>query len=219
MYLYPRRSLEGVALASKDRAGLNGLRFVGRKTIATNGHVLITTTNRAYQNVADWSNISAYHKSTVNWLNDTYSSESGVAPFTVPAEAVKTAIKSLPKKKTDLQSLPISGCVAVGKIQMPEHLPTNQIVLQTVNGIQTVQEESGRFPKIEGVVPQYHSAEFTQIAVSPKLIKEIATILAKDYDKITLHIHKTDSTKPIVITASDDEFASEVVLMPMRLEK
>ena len=218
MYLYPRRSLEGVALASKDRAGINGLRFVGggRKTIATNGHALITTTNKAYQNVADWSNISAYHKSTVNWLN---SSENGVAPpFTVPAEAVKKAIKSLPKKKTDLQSLPISGCVAVGKIQMPEHLPANQIVLQTVNGIQTVQEESGKFPKIEGVVPQYHSAEFTEIAVSPKLIKEIATILAKDYDKITLHVHKTDSTRPVVITASDNEFASEVVLMPMRLD-
>lgn len=218
MHLYPRRSLEGVALASKNRAGINGLRFVGggRKTIATNGHALITTTNKAYQNVADWSNISAYHKSTVNWLN---SSENGVAPpFTVPAEAVKTAIKSLPKKKTDLQSLPISGCVAVGKIQMPEHLPANQIVLQTVNGIQTVQEESGKFPKIEGVVPQYHSAEFTEIAVSPKLIKDIATILAKDYDKITLHVHKTDSTRPVVITASDNEFASEVVLMPMRLD-
>jgi len=213
MYLYPRRSLEGVALASKDRAGINGLRFEGRKTIATNGHALITTTNRASQNVDDWSNIGAYHESMkINWLNISL-------PFTVSTEAVKKAIKSLPKKKTDLQSLPISGCVAVGKIQMPEHLPTNQIVLQTVNGIQTVQEESGRFPKIEGVVPQYHSEEFTQIAVSPKLIKEIATILAKDYDKITLHIHKTDSTKPIVITASDDEFASEVVLMPMRLEK
>jgi len=218
MYLYPRRSLEGVALASKDRmrTGINGLRFIGKKTIATNGHVLITTTNRKYQNVEDWSNIGAYHESMkINWLNN----DNGTAPFTVPAEAVKTAIKSLPKKKTDLQSLPISGCVAVGKIQMPEHLPTNQIVLQTINGIQTIEEEKGIFPKTEGVIPPYHSTEFAKIAVSPKLVKEIATILAKDYDKITLHIHKTDSTKPIVITASDDEFASEVVLMPMRLGK
>lgn len=209
MRLYPRRSLEGVALASKDRPAISGLRFDGNQTIATNGHVLITTTNKAQINNKEWTDFEPFD---VKWLD-----ENTTKPFTIPTETVKQSLKNLPKNKKEIATLPISGCVAVGKIQMPEHLPHNHVTLQSFNGVQTVKEEESKFPNTKHVIPDYSNGDFARISVNPKLIKDIATILAKDYGRITLHIHKTKSTEPVVITASDNEFDSEVILMPMKL--
>ena len=216
MRLYPRRSLEGVALASKDRSAISGLRFDGNQTIATNGHVLITTTNKAQINNKEWTDF-APHKGEpfdVKWWDDMMDN-----PFTIPTETVKQSLKNLPRSKKELETLPISGCVAVGKIQMPEHLPHNHVTLQSFNGVQTVKEEESKFPNTEHVIPDYSNGDFARISVNPKLVKDIVTILAKDYDKITLHIHKTKNSEPVVITASDNEFDSEVILMPMRQDK
>ena len=209
MRLYPRRSLEGVALASKDRPAISGLRFDGNQTIATNGHVLITTTNKAQINNKEWTDFEPFD---VKWLD-----ENTTKPFTIPTETVKQSLKNLPKNKKEIATLPISGCVAVGKIQMPVHLPHNHVTLQSFNGVQTVKEEESKFPNTKHVIPDYSNGDFARISVNPKLIKDIATILAKDYGRITLHIHKTKSTEPVVITASDNEFDSEVILMPMKL--
>ena len=217
MRLYPRRSLEGVALASKDKSAISGLRFDGNQTIATNGHVLITTTNKGQQNPADFPTTSGLVWSEAD------------EPFTVETKDVKQAIKNLPNKK-EINACPVFGNVAIGRQYValgdfPEHNKNHDVALTTTQSenpcFRTISTRpvEGKFPDTKHVIPDYSNGAFVKVSVNPKLVKDITTLLAKDYDKITLHIHRDKSESPIVITASDTEFDSEVILMPMRQDK
>ena len=180
MNLYPRRSLEAIALAKKGNDGLalEGLKFEGNKTIATNGHYMITTTYKAKPETPDYLSYPVKNA----W------DEREENPIIIGAEKIKQAIKILPSKK-EINNLPILA-----------------------------KPLEGQYPNTDRVVPDYHTDDYTRVNLSPKLLKDIATLLAKDCETITLHISKKGTeNKPIVILSQDTEFDNEVILMPKRL--
>ena len=204
MNLYPRRSLEAIALAKKGNDGLalEGLKFEGNKTIATNGHYMITTTYKAKPETPDYLSYPVKNA----W------DEREENPIIIGAEKIKQAIKILPSKK-EINNLPILGHVAIGKTCGSE-----EICLKTSTGAINAKPLEGQYPNTDRVVPDYHTDDYTRVNLSPKLLKDIATLLAKDCETITLHISKKGTeNKPIVITSQDTEFDNEVILMPKRL--
>jgi hypothetical protein len=213
MILYPRRSLEPVTLAhkGKDRGGICGLRFKGNKTMATNGHVLITTTNKSIANklISKTDTNHTFSFPTVNgvvWDSDD-------RPFTIETDAVKSAIKNLPNKSV-IKDCPFVGHVAVGREQGVK----NNISLATIHQTIRTPPIDARFPDTTHVIPNYDNEDYIKVGLSCQLLKDITTLLAKNHKQLTLHIHKEKSEElPIVITAEDTDFHNEVILMPVRL--
>ena len=206
MNLYPRRSLEAIALAKKGNDGLalEGLKLQGNKTIATNGHYLITTTYKA-------------KTETPNYLRYPIKNawdEREEDPIIIEGEKIKQAIKILPSKK-EIKDNPILGHVAIGKTCGSE-----EICLKTKGGAVHTKPMEGRFPNTDKVIPDYQNDNYIRVGLCPKLLKDISTLLAKDCHTLVLHISKKGSEdKPIVITTEDEDFDNEIILMPRRLEE
>jgi len=204
MNLYPRRSLEAIALARKGTEGhvLEGLKFEGNKTIASNGRYMITTTYKA-------------NPETPNYLSYPVKNawdEREENPIIIEAEKIKQAIKILPSKK-DIKTLPILGHVAIGKTCGSE-----EICLKTADGAIHAKPMEGRFPNTDKVIPDYQNDNYIRVGLCPKLLKDISTLLAKDCHTLVLHISKKRSeNKPIVITTEDEDFDNEIILMPRSL--
>ena len=204
--LYTKKQLEVVKFASKDagRYALNGV-FLdpGGDTVATDAHILVkVTANGAGVNKEEFPSLKS--GTPIDALPD-----DGII---IPADIVKDVIKNIPKGN-GAQYLK-----AAALIKADDDAVSFATTTLEREKTETGKRIDGTFPKVDQVIPQFETPQYTRIGVNADYLADLAKFAARENGVVELHIPH-DVTKTIVIKSVDIIGEEDIfgVLMPMLL--
>lgn len=196
---------------SKDetRQALQGILIEGNKTIATNGHILMTSENRAVTEV--------WPVNSVNWKTpESLVPSDNPGSFILPLDAVKKALKAFPKAgKWDTGN---TTRLAIGETD-------TGITIQNANNDKIeAQPIDAKFPDYKQVIPD--TTGYIKIGVSASYMKIICEVMEKaegsNMNGMILHINPNQSKdgRDAIVIENMGNLDEKVtaVLMPLRIQ-
>lgn len=192
-----------VKAASKDatRFVLNSVLLQetknGLKVVATDGRMLAIVEDKKLVDSKDFpANVIPAN------------AENSATEAIVPADAIVSAVKSMPKSRT----LPILQNVAVVMGVKHTILGTTDLANPIVQTAKNIEE---KYPNYEMVVPKSDPKDFV-IAFSPALLIRACQIAA-DFGLDTIRLEFKTSLDPVKITGNRNDQDLTIVVMPMKI--